>query len=358
MRAPTNAQYLAPRTMLTRTVPCDFVGTVSPTAFTTDTAEMRRPRRIVTCFFVGTVVVDAVVVDVVVVDAALDVVVVGTEVLVVDAVDVVMPIVEVVVEGIVDVVLVVDVLVDVVLVDEVLVDEVLVDVVLVDVDVEVVVVEAMVSDPTSAGMVRSSVSPVPSWPSALEPQQRTPPSPSTAHACWAPDTTSTSSPARPVTTCWSEYPEPMHVTAWSVPNAQVCASPVETVATPDAVVSAGVAVHVAGAVSTPSCPAALFPKHVKPPSASTTHVCSLPADTRAADEASAEVAVGVVAFDVAVVPRRPFPQLPQHHTVWFDITAQAWVAPTSRWTGSGDTGKPACTGEALLLVAGPAPSWL
>lgn len=263
MRVPTNAQFRAPFTMLTRSVPWDFFGTVNPTLRTTliaDTVRPTRRRSDVGLATFGVVAVDdgaTVVIGIVEVVARVDV---GVEE-----------------EGV-----------------EPLLDELNV----------VVVVEAMENDPMSVGVAVVVRLPMPNWPLVLVPQQRTPPLAATAHVCCAPDTTSTSSPCRLVICCRFVYPAPVHVTVDDVPRTQVCVSPADTRAAPDAMASDGVEVYVAGEVSTPSWPSALLPKQVSRPPVRTAQVCAAPAATTDAPAGSV-TAAGVVALDATVVPRRP-----------------------------------------------------
>ncbi len=74
----------------------------------------------------------------------------------------------------------------------------------------------------------------------------------------------------------------------------------------------------------------LLPKHVTEPVVNKAHVCAPPAATSDAVLPKDAVAVGVTAFDNAVVPSRPLVNSPQHHTAPNTDTAHVCVAPISR----------------------------
>jgi hypothetical protein len=82
----------------------------------------------------------------------------------------------------------------------------------------------------------------------------------------------------------------------------------------------------------------LLPKHVTVSLVNSAHVCAAPAATSNAMPPNDDVAAGVTAFDVAVVPRRPLVCSPQHHTAPNTETAHECVSPISRWATVNEAG--------------------
>jgi hypothetical protein len=80
----------------------------------------------------------------------------------------------------------------------------------------------------------------------------------------------------------------------------------------------------------PSCPFELLPKHCTCRDASNTHVCASPEATCVPAAERGAVAIGCNTFELAVVPRRPDPKLPQHHAAPTVEIAHECVAPISR----------------------------
>ena len=73
----------------------------------------------------------------------------------------------------------------------------------------------------------------------------------------------------------------------------------------------------------------LLPKHVIEAVVNSAHVCAPPAATSDAVPPKDAVAVGVTAFDNAVVPSRPLVNSPQHHAAPRVDIAQECVVPIS-----------------------------
>ena len=82
----------------------------------------------------------------------------------------------------------------------------------------------------------------------------------------------------------------------------------------------------------------LLPKQLSVPLVNNAHVCAPPAATSDAVPPNAAVAVGVTAFDKAVVPRRPLVNSPQHHAAPVVEIAHECVAPISRCATVNDAG--------------------
>ena len=73
----------------------------------------------------------------------------------------------------------------------------------------------------------------------------------------------------------------------------------------------------------------LLPKHETVPLVNNAQLCAPPAATSDAVPPKDAVAVGVIAFDNAVVPRRPLVNSPQHHAAPTAEIAHEWVLPIS-----------------------------